>query len=78
VFTIHGTRDPTVPFAQATELDAALKRAGVPHLLLAMSGFGHGFQNPEANGRARQFFDLHLRGVATKISLEPIVAPKKK
>jgi acetyl esterase/lipase len=78
VFTIHGTGDPTVPFAQAMELDAALKRAGVSHLLLVMSGFGHGFQNAEANGRARQFLDLHLRGVATKISLEPIVAPKKK
>ncbi len=75
VFTIHGTRDPTVPFAQATEIDAGLKRAGVPHQLLVMEGFGHGFQNPEANRRARQFFDLHLRGLATKISLAPIVAP---
>ena len=78
VFTIHDTSDPTVPFAQATELDAALKRAGVAHLLLAMSGFGHGFQNAEANDRARQFFDLHLRGIASRISLDPIVAPNKK
>jgi acetyl esterase/lipase len=75
IFTIHGTRDPTVPFAQATEIDAALKRAGLSHLLLVMEGFGHGFQNPEANRRARQFFDLHLRGLATKISMSPIVAP---
>ena len=55
-----------------------MKRSGVPHTLVAMQGFGHGFQNAEANRRARQFFDRTLRGVGTEISTEAIVAPAKK
>ena len=78
VFTAHGTSDELVPYVQALELDAAMKRSGVPHTLVAMQGFGHGFQNAEANRRARQFFDRTLRGVGTEISTEAIVAPVKK
>ena len=78
VFTAHGTSDELVPYVQALELDAAMKRSGVPHTLVAMQGFGHGFQNAEANRRARQFFDRTLRGVGTEISTEAIVAPAKK
>ena len=78
VLTAHGTSDELVPYAQASELDAAMKRSGVPHTLIPMQGFGHGFQNAEANRRARQFFDRYLRGVVTEISTEAIVAPVKK
>jgi acetyl esterase/lipase len=78
VMTAHGTSDELVPYVQALELDAAMKRGGVTHLLIPMTGFGHGFQNAEANRRARQFFDRYLRGVATEISTEAIVAPAKK
>lgn len=78
VLTLHGTKDPTVPYAQALELDAALRKAGVPHLLLEMREYGHGFQDPEGNRRARLFFDRHLRGLATEIPLDPIVAQRRK
>lgn len=78
VFTIHGTGDPTVPYAQALELDESLRRAGVPHLLLEMTGYGHGFQDPEANRRARLFFDRHLRGSSADIPVTPIVAMRRK
>jgi dipeptidyl aminopeptidase/acylaminoacyl peptidase len=78
VMTAHGTSDELVPYVQALELDAAMKRGGVTHLLIPMTGFGHGFQNAEANRRARQFFDRYLRGVVTEISTEAIVAPAKK
>lgn len=74
VFTIHGTNDATVPYAQARELDAALRRAGVTHLLLEMNGYGHGFQDPEANRRARLFLDRHLRDRSIEIPVTPIVA----
>jgi acetyl esterase/lipase len=78
VFTAHGTSDELVPYVQALELDAEMQRSGVPHTLIPMQGFGHGFQNAEANRRARQFFDRYLRGVVTEISTEAIVAPAKK
>lgn len=78
IFTIHGTRDPTVPYAQALELDALLRRAGVPHLLLEMTGYAHGFQDPEANRRARLFLDRHLRGIAADIPVTPVVATRRK
>jgi acetyl esterase/lipase len=72
--TAHGTKDPLVPYAQAMELDAALKKAGVRHLLIEMTGAGHGFRSEELDKRVRQFFDLHLRGIPAEISTEPIPA----
>lgn len=71
--TVHGTRDPVVPYAQAGEIHAALQKAGVPSLLQAMSGAGHGgFRSPELDRRVRQFLDRHLRGVDTAIDTAPI------
>jgi len=78
ILTVHGTQDALVPYVQALSLDAAMRRAGAAHLLLPMVGFGHGFQNAEANRRARLFFDLHLRGGSEAVSVEPIVASPKK
>ena len=72
IFTAHGTKDPLVPFAQAKELDAALKKAGVTHLLIEMTGGGHGFRSAELDHRIEQFFDLHLRGVRAEIATTPI------
>lgn len=78
VLTLHGTADALVPIAQAEELDAALRRAGVEHRFVRMVGFGHGFQDPEGNRRAGLFFDRHLRGSPIDVSVAPIVAPAKK
>lgn len=70
--TAHGTKDPLVPFDQALELDAAMKEAGVPHLLIEMTNGGHGFRSEELDRRVQQFFDLHLRGVKGEISAAAI------
>jgi len=78
VITLHGTADALVPIAQAEELDAALRRAGVEHRFVRMVGFGHGFQHAEGNRRVREFFDRHLRGRDADVSVAPIVAPAKK
>jgi acetyl esterase/lipase len=64
ILTVHGTADPVVPVDQATEFDAAMKKAGASHTLMLMEGEGHGF-NPEADKKARaatfKFFDEHLK-----------------
>lgn len=70
--TAHGTQDPLVPYDQAKELDAAMKKAGVSHLLVEMTDGGHGFRSEELDRRVKQFFDLHLRGVKSEISGAPI------
>lgn len=71
-FTAHGTKDPLVPFSQAEEIDAALKKAGVESHLIAMQGGGHGFVNDTLNLRIRQFLDNHLRHQSGEISDAPI------
>ena len=72
---IHGTKDPTVPFAQSEELLAALKKAGVDAMLIPVEGASHGnFNNPEVPQRVRQFFDKHLRGLDVVVSDKPLVA----
>ena len=70
--TAHGTKDNLVPFAQAEELDAALRKSGVETHLIAMQGAGHGFSNADLNERIRRFFNLHLKGEAAEISSAPI------
>ena len=70
--TAHGTKDPLVPFAQATEIDAALKKAGVPSLLMQMTDGGHGFRSAALEARIAQFFDMYLRGVKSDIAVTPI------
>lgn len=78
ILTTHGTRDTVVPFAQALEFDAAMKRAGRPHLLIPAEEFGHGYQDAEDSRRSRQFFDRHLRGASAAVATEPLVARPKK
>lgn len=64
ILTVHGTADPIVPVDQATEFDAAMKKAGASHTLMLMEGEGHGFK-PAADKKAREttfkFFDEHLK-----------------
>ena len=74
--TAHGTKDMRVNFTNATRLHEALTKAGDSSILLAMTDAGHGFGSPELNNRVRQFFDMHLRGIPSEISSEPIPLPE--
>jgi len=72
-FTAHGTKDPLVPFAQGQEIHATLTKAGVPSILQEMTNGGHGFRHELLDQRVKQFLDLHLRGIESKIETTPIV-----
>ena len=73
--TAHGTKDPLVPFAQATELHEGLKKAGVSSTLITMKNGGHGFGNPRLDEIVKAFFEKHLRGKEGKIEDETIELP---
>jgi acetyl esterase/lipase len=71
--TIHGNKDPLVPYNQSERLSAALKKAKVDCYFVTVDGAGHGgFRNPEVQKRERQFFDKYLRGAKATISEEKI------
>ena len=70
--TAHGTKDPLVPYAQATELHEALKKAGVVSTLITMKNGGHGFGSPALNEVVKRFLAKHLRGVDAKIEDQTI------
>jgi acetyl esterase/lipase len=76
-FHAHGTKGPLVPFAQAEEIHAALKQAGVVSHLQQMTNGGHGFFSPILNERVQQFFDLYLRDVSAEIVTPEIVVEGK-
>ena len=70
--TAHGTKDPLVPFAQATELHEGLKKVGVSSTLITMKSGGHGFASPVLDQVVRSFLGKHLRGVEAKIEDQTI------
>jgi acetyl esterase/lipase len=73
--TFHGTTDQRVAFLHAEAIHAALKKTGVPSLLVPITGGGHGsVSHPEVKKRGEQFTARHLRGIATEIDVTPIPA----
>ncbi|MGB3120772.1 MAG: alpha/beta hydrolase [Verrucomicrobiales bacterium] len=70
--TAHGTKDARVDFRNAEWIDAALKKAGVPSLLVPVENGGHGFHNAELDARIRAYFGMHLRGVSADIPATPV------
>lgn len=77
--TAHGTLDQRVDYANAGWIHEALKKAGVPSLLIPIAGGDHGsVSHPELKKRSEQFVALHLLGEAQEISVEPIPAAAKK
>jgi acetyl esterase/lipase len=72
-FTAHATKDPEIPYAQAEEFHAALKKAGAESWLIPMEGGGQGMLNCEVNERIRTFLDKNLCGKPGDISSERIV-----
>ena len=71
VFTLHGTADSYVPFAQATKLHAQLEKSKIPNRLFSMQGAGHelGDDTEEGLQQLLAFMDAHL-----KVSDLPLVA----
>jgi dipeptidyl aminopeptidase/acylaminoacyl peptidase len=62
VLTAHGTEDPLVPFAQATEFHQRLTLAKIPNVLITMKGGGHGFSEPKLTEMVQAFLGKYLRG----------------
>ena len=78
--TAHGTKDPLVPFAQATELHETLKKVGVSSVLLTMQNGGHGFASKDLDDTVKRFLDKELRGIDSKIqdtTLEVVAGRKQ-
>lgn len=63
VLTIHGDKDPTVPYSHAQRLHEALTRAGVRNELITIPNGGHGGFPPDQQARAmtavRKFLQTH-------------------
>jgi acetyl esterase/lipase len=76
--TFQGTADQRVAFHNAEEIDAALQKAGVPSLLVPITGGGHGsVGNPEVMARAKLFVGNKLRGADATLNTTPIPALPK-
>ncbi|HEY3936571.1 MAG TPA: alpha/beta hydrolase [Bryobacteraceae bacterium] len=67
IITIHGDKDPTVPYSHAQRLHAELQRAGVPNKLVTIKGGVHGsFNDAETEDAYReiwQFLADHVKGL---------------
>jgi len=64
VLTLHGTVDKLVPVDQASEFDAAMKKAGATSVVMIMKGIGHGFGGKvrhQADDDTFAFFEQHLK-----------------
>lgn len=63
ILSIHGDKDPIVPYAQAKELHDALAKAGATHELFTVPGGGHGNFAPEERTKIymkiREFLGQH-------------------
>lgn len=66
IISIHGDRDPTVPYSQAVSLHEALTRANVPNQLVTIPNGGHGSfsddRTSEAFRRVWSFLEAHRLG----------------
>ncbi|GAB1308877.1 alpha/beta hydrolase [Urechidicola sp. KH5] len=51
IMIVHGTKDPTVEFSEATKIKSAYEKAEVPCELIALEGIGHGAWNTNFNGK---------------------------
>jgi acetyl esterase/lipase len=73
--TFHGTQDQRVAFLHAAAIHEALGKAGVPTLVVPITGGGHSSVNhPEVKVRAQQFTDKVLRGIESTIDTTPLQA----
>jgi acetyl esterase/lipase len=76
VITLHGTKDPLVPYKQALDLDKKLKEVKIPTVLWTAEGQGHGWGGAKLEESAQaaiKFLDKYLK--APEVTKK---APKKK
>jgi acetyl esterase/lipase len=67
VLIVHGTKDPLVPFRQATLFEEALKAGGVEAILLPVKGAAHGWKDkPDVDAAIAAFFAKQLRRSAPR------------
>jgi dipeptidyl aminopeptidase/acylaminoacyl peptidase len=63
ILTIHGDKDPLVPYEHALQLHAALTKAGVPNQLLTIPNGAHGNFTPSERVKVfatiREFLAAH-------------------
>lgn len=63
VLTVHGTKDPLVPYLQGKAFDEKLDAVGVSSILLTVNGGGHGRGFGESvETEVRKFLQHHLFG----------------
>lgn len=72
---IHGTADNLVPYTQAVEFDAALKKAGVSSVLITGKDAPHVFFSVELLDKMQTFFDKHLKGTPGQVKSAEISLP---
>lgn len=63
VLILHGEADPTVPVAEAYDLQRLLEEKGIPYEIKVYPGAGHGFENEvwrDAGLRALRFLQRQL------------------
>jgi acetyl esterase/lipase len=68
LFTAHGTNDLIVTYEKAEALEKIYDATGVPHVLYALEGKGHGPWNYSQNGNS--LGDLALKFIAAQQQLE--------
>ncbi len=71
----HGTKDMRVAYLHVEAIHAALQKAGVPSLLVPITGGGHSSVNhPQVKVRGEKFADKILRAIDSTIDTTPIPA----
>lgn len=81
VITLHGTKDPLVPYQQALDLDKALKKLGIANELWTAKGEGHGWGGEKLEKSAQAaiaFLDKHLKSAKAKAATKKAPEKKKK
>jgi len=76
VLIFQGTEDRLVKLYQSVNFYEKYKKLGAQAWLTRVVGAGHGCRHKDIEKREKQFLDLHLRGIPSKISEEPINVKK--
>lgn len=77
ILTVHGTKDPLVPYVQGRDFDAKLDQAGVASTLITVTGGGHGSGFGMAvQAEVKSFLENHLFGKSNELKDKVVLAGK--